>query len=103
MKFLKNEYDDLMKAIDNEGHEQVQFNFIKKKGMLHVEMRGSASSFCFFRKKETPLTEDLVFGKPDKKFKEKITYFVGPKKNEAKGGWGDVLKEFRGFLSDGVH
>ncbi len=95
MKFLKSEYDDLMKAISEEGFEQVNFAFVKKKGMLHIQMNSSNDSFCFFRKKES------VMNSKDK-FEDKLTYYTGPKKVEMVKGWPGVMEQFKEFVQNGA-
>jgi len=91
MKFLKHEYDSIKEIINKAGLEYSKFSFVKKRGMLNINFEDRADSFCFFRKKETILNDQM-------KFEDKITYFVGPKKEHKLSNWDDVLGKFQNWL-----
>ena len=93
MKFLKREYDDFKKLILENGLDPDHFHHIKKRGHLYVQQEGREDTFCFFRKKETTLNEQL-------QWEDKVTYFLDPKNTIQVDQWNEVLEAFKIWLLD---
>ena len=91
MKFLKKEYDSFQKEIKSAGFDSGKFHQIKKRGHLYVQKEGRDDIFCFFRKKETFLNDQL-------QWEEKIIYYLDPKNKIQVDSWEEVLQAFRAWL-----
>ncbi len=91
MKFLKGEYDSIKNLVEEKGYKYSEFSFVKKRGMLNVIWTQKEEPFRFYRKKETVINENM-------QFEEKLTYFLGPKKEIAVNNWEEVLIKFGEFL-----
>lgn len=93
MKFLKSEYDQFIVAIKKHEFHENDFTFTKKRGMLYVEHQLTKATFCFFRKKESSLNSNL-------QFEDKITYYVGPKKEKLIESWELLMNQFDSWLKN---
>jgi len=92
MKFLKSEYNSIKELIETGEHDYSKFSFVKKKGCLNVIWEGKNEPFIFFRKKETVLNDNM-------QFEDRLTYFLGPKKEIEVSNWEEVLRYFKAFLA----
>ena len=91
MKFLQREFKDFQKVIKDQGLDPDQFHHIKKRGHLYVQQEGREDMFCFFRKKETILNDQL-------QWEDKVTYFLDPKNKIQVDCWEEVMQAFEKWL-----
>ena len=55
MKFPPKHHNAILKVIYEQGHTSDDFNFIKRKGWVHVYYQPTQEFFAYFLKKETHL------------------------------------------------
>lgn len=91
MKFLKQEYDSFQEVIATNGLSSDQFNHVKKRGHLYVHQEGREDTFCFFRKKETVLNDQL-------EFEDSITYYLDAQNKVSCESLEEVLIAFDKWL-----
>ncbi|MEO9532846.1 MAG: hypothetical protein ABJG68_17635 [Crocinitomicaceae bacterium] len=91
MKFLDQEYADIVSLFEEKNIASEQYSFTKKRGQLHIVYSNKKDTFCFYRKTESMLTKDL-------KFEEVTKYLIGSKKEVETDDWKQVLNEIRKWL-----
>ncbi len=90
MRFLPHEHAEITAALKRAGVDPFSVLFVKRRGRLHVEIRGRADAFAFFREKSTKLGNDG-------KWQERVHYFIGRGKTDP-CDWSDVLRTFEEWL-----
>lgn len=91
MKFLKPEYDSFQKVIAENGLSSDEFTHVKKRGHLYVHQSGREDAFCFFRKKETILNDQL-------QFVDSIWYYLDAQNNVRCESWEEVVVAFEKWI-----
>lgn len=91
MKFLKQEYDSFQEVIADNGMSSDQFSHVKKRGHLYVQQEGREDAFCFFRKKETVLNDQL-------EFEDRVIYYLNAQNKVSCESWEEVLVAFDKWL-----
>ncbi len=84
MKFLPEEHKSINELLIESGLNEEEFSFRKKRGQLHIEIKGRVDTFCFYRKTESTFDANM-------KFVDKTTYLLGSKKEVVVDNWEDVL------------
>lgn len=91
MKFLQKEHKDFQLLIEKVGKDPANFHQRKKRGHLYVQEEGREDEFCFFRKKETKLNDQL-------QWEDQTTYFLDPQNKVQVDSWDEVLLAFESWL-----
>lgn len=91
MKFLQNEFQSFQKIIHDNGFATSDFSFVKKRGRLFVHQVNRLDAFCFYRKKETKLNEQL-------QFEDTVLYFLDSQNKIKVDTWDEVFAAFEKWL-----
>jgi len=91
MKFLVKEHKSIVNVFDEFNIPSTEYSFRKKGGQLFIDVNGKDDSFCFYRKKESSLNEQL-------QFEDKLTYYLGLKKDIEVDNWEEVLSHLKTWI-----
>ena len=95
MKFLHKHRNDILRLIYNHGFTEHDFDFVKKRGRIHVIHKASKSYFSYFKKKETSIH-------PITKQWQQNSYYKYQKSNQRElviDNWLLVVEEMQAWMS----
>ena len=94
MKFVHHHRTAILKALSEEGFEELDFDFVKKRGRIHIRFKYNAHQFSYLRVKETQLDQNLQWQEMES-FKIKLDQH----KEYPVSDWNQVMNAFRQWLS----
>jgi hypothetical protein len=86
MRFLPHEHAAITQALEAHGVDLREVLFVKRRGRLHVQLRGRKDTFAFFRKKSTSLDASG-------RWVHRVDYFIGNADTKGEGVTWEAVKE----------
>ena len=95
MKFVKQHRNDILKALNQAGFAESDFDFVKSRGRIHVKHSAGSRQFAYLRVKETTLDHNLQW-QNSQYFKIK----VNASKEYPVADWEELMMVFNQWLKE---